>query len=109
MNLANYQNKGRETEPQNGKSLVMDIEKLKKARELDDEISECKKKLERLKCHANPESSLIIQVNQYYGDFGKSFTNREEFKGEIASLLFTVILKHLEVHVALLEKQLEAL
>lgn len=87
----------------------MDIEKLKKARELDDEISECKKKLERLECHANPESSLIIQVNQYYGDFLESFTNREEFNGKIASLLFTVIRTHLKTHIALLEKQLETL
>ena len=87
----------------------MDSEKLKKARKLDDEIYECKKKLERLEVHAHPESSLIIQVNQYYGDFGESFTNREEFKGEIASLLFTVIRKHLESHIALLEKQLETL
>lgn len=87
----------------------MDKELLKKAREIEDKIHELKEKLERLKIYASPSSSLKIEVNQYYGDMGRSFTNREEFKGDIADLLFTVIVKNLEVQIALLEKQLENL
>lgn len=85
----------------------MDLEKLKKARALDDEIRECKSKLDELQRNAMPESSLIIQVNQCYGDFGKSFKNRAEFKKDLASGLFTVIIGFLKTHIALLERQLE--
>ena len=87
----------------------MDKELLKRARELEDRISVLKKDLERLRTHPHPSSSLKVKVNQYYGDMGRSFTNDVEFKGDIAELLFEVIVTTLETQIALLEKQLEAL
>lgn len=87
----------------------MDKELLTKARELEDRIDYLKKSLERLKIHAMPSSLLKIKVNQYYGDMGRRFTNDVEFKGDIADLLFEVIVTTLQTQIALLEKQLEAL
>lgn len=87
----------------------MDKELLKRARELEDRISVLKKDLELLKTHPHPSSLLKIKVNQYYGDMGRSFTNDVEFKGDIADLLFEVIVTTLETQIALLEKRLEAL
>lgn len=87
----------------------MDKELLTKARNLDDRINGLKNSLERLKIHAMPSSSLKIEVEQYYGDMGRSFTNKEEFNGDIADLLFDVIVSTLESQITLLEKQLEDL
>lgn len=87
----------------------MDKELLKRARELDDKIREYKDNLETLKRNAHPSSSLKIEVNQCYGDMGMTYTNRVEFKGDIADLLFETIWATLKTQATLLEKQLEAL
>ena len=87
----------------------MDRELLKRARELEDKIREYNGDIKRLTCNAHPSSMLKIEVNQYYGDMGKSFTNVVEFDGDIAKLLFDVILSSLEIQRDLLEKQLENL
>ena len=82
---------------------------MRRARELDDKICRYKDDLETLNRNAHPSSSLKIEVNQCYGDMGMTYTNRVEFKGDIAEMLFEVITVNLKAQVAILEKQLEAL
>lgn len=82
---------------------------MKKARDLDDKIRESKEALSKLQSNANPSSSLRIEVSRCCEDSVGSFTNRIEFKSDIADLLFTVIVSHLECQIALLEKQLDSL
>ena len=87
----------------------MDKELLKRARNLEDRIFALKENLERLQVRANPSSLLKIEVNQFYGDMGRSFTNMVIFKGDIAELLFMSIVKILEAQIAILEQQLDAI
>ena len=96
-------------EPEDGKLIDMDKELLKRARNLEDRIFALKENLERLQVRANPSSLLKIEVNQFYGDMGRSFTNMVIFKGDIAELLFMSIVKILEAQIAILEQQLDAI
>ncbi|MBQ9887752.1 MAG: hypothetical protein IJM41_00705 [Bacteroidales bacterium] len=87
----------------------MEKDLLAKARNLEDRIDDLRKSLDRLRIYAMPSSSLKIEVNQYYGDMGRSFTNKVEFRGDVADRLFNLIVESLKCQVTLLERELKEL
>lgn len=87
----------------------MDKERLEKAMRINGEIESLSDRKRRLSANAYPSSLLEIKVNQCYGDFGKSFTNKEEFKGDIADEIYSAVMNIIDNRVAQLEKELQEL
>ena len=71
------------------------------------EINKLKDKRSRLMANVMPSSLLEIKVNRCYGDFGKSFTNQESFKGDVAYDMFYAAIDVLDKRIAMLEHELD--
>lgn len=87
----------------------MDKNLLKRASYLSSNIEELTRIKRRLQANAMPSSNLRVIVNQCYGDFGKSFTNTEDFKGEIAIKIYSSIMQIIDTHIATFERELSEL
>ena len=87
----------------------MDKELLNRASYLNSNIEELTKIKRRLRANAMPSSNLRIVINQRYGDFGKSFTNAEDFKGEIAEQIYSAIMRILDANIEQFESELSSL
>ena len=87
----------------------MDRELLKKAKRVERELKELEDAKSELQRHPNPESLFHVKINQYYGDFGVSYTNQCDFKGDIAREMYNAIIGILEKHIADNERMLETL
>lgn len=83
----------------------MDKELLMRASYLNSNIDELTKIKRRLQANAMPSSNLRVVVNQCYGDFGKSFTNTEDFKGELAVEIYSSIMQIIDTHIDTFEKE----
>ena len=87
----------------------MDKELLQRASYLDSKIEELTKTKKRLQANAMPSSNLRVIVNQCYGDFGKSFTNCEDFKGKIAEEMYSAIIRIIDAYIEQFERELSSL
>lgn len=87
----------------------MDKELLNHAFYLNSNIEELTKIKRRLQANAMPSSNLRVIVNQCYGDFGKSFTNTEDFKGKIAEEIYSEIMRILDANIEQFESELSSL
>lgn len=87
----------------------MDKELLQRASYLDSKIEELTKLKKRLQANAMPSSNLRVIVNQCYGDFGESFTNSEDFKGEIAEEIYSAIIRIIDAYIEQFESELSSL
>ena len=87
----------------------MDKELLNRAIEINGELDNLERAKSELESNAHPEGYFQVRLNQCYGDFGKSFTNQWDFKGDIAREMYDAIMSILEAHIAKAEKQLAAL
>ena len=87
----------------------MDKELLIAAQAKYSEIQNLKKARARLVANAMPSRNLEIKVNQCYGDMGMTFTNKENFSGELASDLFRAIIEIIDKRIDSLEQELDRL
>lgn len=87
----------------------MDKELLNRASYLNSNIEELTRIKRRLQANAMPSSNLRVVVNQCYGDFGKSFTNTEDFKGRIAEEIYSAIMSILDTNIEQFESELASL
>ena len=87
----------------------MDRKLLEKANELDSELRKIEVGLDRIRTNSMPSHSLKVEVDQCYGDLGRSYTNSILLTGETAVRVYHVIIEELEKVVADMTRQLEAL
>ena len=82
---------------------------MNRASHLNSNIEELTRIKRSLQANAMPSSNLRVVVNQCYGDFGESFTNTEDFKGEIAVEIYSSIMRIIDTHIYAFEKELSEL
>ena len=87
----------------------MDKELLNHASYLNSNIEELTRIKRCLQANAMPSSNLRVIVNQCYDDFGKSFTNTEDFKGKIAEEIYSEIIRIINTHIDSFERELSSL
>lgn len=87
----------------------MDKELLKRASYLNSNIDELARIKRRLQANAMPSSNLRVVVNQCYGDFGRSFTNTEDFKGKIAEEIYSAVMRIIDANIEQFESELSSL
>lgn len=87
----------------------MDKELLKRASYLNSNIDELKGIKRRLQANASPSSNLRVVVNQCYGDFGRPFTNTEDFNGKIAEEIYSAIMQIIDTNIDSFERELSEL
>ena len=87
----------------------MDKELLERASCLNSNIEELTKTKRHLQANAMPSSNLRVVVNQCYGDFGESFTNRVDFKGKIAEEIYSAVMRIIDAYIEQFESELSSL